>query len=384
MQRKLGKSLKPLLIVLLISLIGLSFLEVTISLLFPGAASWHLKIRFVTEKNNLHALRPDALFHHVGDNKYHLDFPPASDSRLPRIMIVGDSFAMAEGVVKGERFGSLLQTNLGNQVSVDVLAASSYSPVVYRNIIRTALTTNSYRAVIVFVDQTDPADDLIYQDDLLSEDSWLFNLDQMTNRAMVLDNAYGRLLEQFSGWVNPRYSAIYNVLKPISVTDAFSPGDRHYHYVTLAAARTRLVQTFAQEPAAAESRQMEALLTTHLDQILSMCREHKIPLFLAANPWEAMCSSDPNKGVRFRGPFPIQNRLEHLLNDRYAGTNNIYIVPLTQAFRAEKNPSNLFLNFVTEIHWNKEGHIIVERALRKELLAKLPDLSNVPFRASPQ
>lgn len=57
------------------------------------------------------------------------------------------------------------------------------------------------------------------------------------------------------------------------------------------------------------------------------------------------------------------------------------MIPLTQAFREEKDPSNLFLNIPTEIHWNKEGHIVVERALRQELLTKLPDLQNLLFNS---
>jgi len=355
-------------------ILGLLLIEATTRLLFPAAVLGQLQARLISERYALHLLRPDGMFHHVGDGKFHLNFPPPSNPTLPRIMVVGDSFAMGEGVDISQRFGNLLQTNLGSRVAVDVLATSSYSPVIYRNIVRTALATNSYSAVTVFVDPTDPADDIIYQDDLLNGNSWQFNLDKMTDRYRVLGNAYSALLQQLDGRLNPRRLAIYNVLKPLSIVNAFKPGDAHYHYICLAAARTSLVQTFFQEPAAAESRQMEALLTTHIDQIVAMCREHKVPPFLAANPWEAMCSPNPQKGVRFRGPFPIENRLERLLNDRYGGLNGVYVIPLTQAFRAEKDPSNLFINIVTEIHWNEEGHVVVERALRKELLAKLPDL----------
>jgi hypothetical protein len=349
-------------------IIGLLLVEVATRVLFPAALPWRLQARLERERHN--PTRPDSMFHHVGDGRFHLNFPPPSDSGLPRIMVVGDSFAMGAGVEKGERFGSLLQAHLGGRVAVDVLATSSYSPVIYRNIVRTALAANHYRAVTIFVDQTDPADDLIYQEELLDADSLQFNLNLMKERARAVDDAYGALLEQLGGWLNLRHFVVFNMLKPLSILSAFKPGDPHYRYVYLSAARTRLIQTFAQEPAVAESRQMEALLTMHLDQIVAMCREAQVPLFLAANPWEAQCSQEPKKGVRFLGPFPIENRLERLLNDRYGGLSGVYVVPLTQAFRAHQDPSSLFLKEATEIHWTAEGHGVAEHTLREILLAK--------------
>ncbi len=214
---KRGKPLKLLLTVSVTGIIGLLLAEAATRILFPATVPWQIKAQLEGERNALHVLRPDATFHHVGDGRFHLDFPPHSDSGAPWIMIVGDSFAMAEGVEKDRRFGNLLQTNLGSRVVVDVLATSSYSPVIYRNIVRSALATNSYRAVAVFIDQTDPADDLIYQNDLLDGDSWLFNLAKMQDRYRVLDDAYGALLQQLDGWMKPRQLAIYNVLNPLSI-----------------------------------------------------------------------------------------------------------------------------------------------------------------------
>jgi hypothetical protein len=84
-------------------------------------------------------------------------------------MIGGDSFAMDHGVGEEKRFGHLLSEHLGRSVEVDVLATSGYAPVIYRNVARKALSLASYRAVAVFVDQTDPADDLISNEDMVAD-----------------------------------------------------------------------------------------------------------------------------------------------------------------------------------------------------------------------
>jgi len=322
-EMKLGKQFNSWVTMSVAGIIGLLLVEAATRALSPAAVPWRLEARLEDERNTLRLLRPDPTFHHIGDGIFHLNFPQRSDPHLPRIMVVGDSFAMGQGVGTSQRFGNLLQTNLGSRVAVDVLATSSYSPVIYRNIVRTALATNSYCAVTVFVDQTDPADDLVYQDDLLNGDAWQFNLAKMTDQNHAIDDAYGALLGQFDSWMNLRHLAIYNVLNPLSIVSAFKPADVHYHYICLSASRTSLIQTFAQEPAVAESLQMEALMMPHIDQIVAMCQDHKVPLFLAANPWEAMCSPDPKNGVRFRGPFPIENRLERLLNDRYGSLSGV-------------------------------------------------------------
>jgi len=102
-------------------------------------------------------------------------------------MLVGDSFTMGFGVGKEKRFGTLLQQHLGEGTKVDVLATSSYSPVIYRNVARKALSLASYRVVGVFVDQTDPTDDLIYQEDLLDNDSKMFDVSRMTERTRSIE-----------------------------------------------------------------------------------------------------------------------------------------------------------------------------------------------------
>ena len=269
-----------------VGMVCLLIAEMTIRLLHPEATRVNSVSRLKGEKNWWS--RPDAEFHHVGDGIFHLNFPGPLNSSHTRLLIVGDSFAMGHGVGEEQRFGSLLQQYLGQSVKVDVLATSSYSPVIYRNVIRKALSLTPYRAVIVFVDQTDPVDDLIYQEDTVSDSSSsLFNLDRMLDRARVVEETFAHLFSQFSGWANVRRLAIVNFLNPISFVEAFKPGDEYYRYVYLSyVARTELIKTFNTEPDAKESHEMLALLSAHLDQIVTLCQAYRVPLFLAANPWE--------------------------------------------------------------------------------------------------
>jgi hypothetical protein len=359
-----------------LGMVGLLLLEVTMRILHPEAT--RAKIMSRLKKEMAPWSRPDAEFHHVGGGILHLQFPDPLEAFPARIMIVGDSFVAGHGVGEEKRFGTLLQQQLGKKIKVDVLATSSYSPVIYRSVVRKALSLSPYRAVIVFVDQTDPADDLLYQEDVIEDSSsQKFNLTRMTERTRIIYETYSSLFMQLSGWANLRRLAIVNLLKPLSLVGAFKPGDKYYRYVSLSP-RSGLIKEFNIEPDSKESQEMLSLLLNHLDQIVTLCREQQVPLFLAANPWEFQSARKPKvtiPAVQVPGPYPKDNRLETLLTMRYGNLAGVYVIPLTQSFRAHEDPANLFLdNPENEIHWNAKGHILVESVLRKFLLAKLPEL----------
>jgi hypothetical protein len=352
---------------------GLLLVELAVRFLFPDMAGANIVARLTNERPVW--ARPDAEFHYVGDGIYGLKFPGGRDASPNRIMIVGDSFAMGHGVGEAGRFGHLLQQHLGRDVTVDVLATSSHSPVIYRNVVRRALASASYHAVVVFVDQTDPADDLIYDEDLVERDSsWSFDLDRMTDREVAVNGAYADLLRRASE--PARGSAIVNLLWPMSLQDYFKPGDRHYRYVKMSLARSALIRTFNTDPGSDESRRMLSLITEHLDQIVSQCRERNVPLFLAANPWEFQSARRPRVTLQMSGPFPKDNRLEAILTERYGTMPGVHVIPLTRVFREQDDPSGLFLDFPGhEIHWNAKGHRVVEAVLREQLATALPELT---------
>ncbi|HYB73209.1 MAG TPA: hypothetical protein VED18_07555, partial [Candidatus Sulfotelmatobacter sp.] len=63
------------------------------------------------------------------------------------------------------------------------------------------------------------------------------------------------------------------------------------------------------------------------------------------------------------------------LVSRYGNLSGVYIIPLTQVFREQRDPSSLFLaKPKNEIHWNAKGESLVESTLRRLLLSKLPEL----------
>jgi len=347
--------------------------EVTVRILHPEMAGAFI----VSSLDHLRhpRTRPDAEFHHVVNA---LAFPSPGDAFAERIMIVGDSFAMGYGVREKERLGTLLQQHLGGGIKIDVLATISYSPVIYRNLVRKALSLAPYRAVAVFVDQTDPADDLIYQEDVIEDGSSpRFDLNRMKDRARYIDAALSPMARRFSGWANVRRLAGINLLlKPPSLMEPFKPGDAYYRYIYLSfVARTGLINQFNNEPEAKESQEMLTLLSKHLDEITTLCRAYRVPLFLAANPWEFQVSPHPKETSQFPGPYPRDNRLETVLASRYGNLTGVYIVPLTQIFREQGDPSGLFLaKPKNEIHWNAKGDSLVESTLRRLLLSKLPGL----------
>lgn len=343
--------------------------EVAVRLLQPQATRGAILARIERDRNTWH--RPDARFHHVGDGIFELQFA-ATDAGSPRrIMIVGDSFTMGHGVGREARFGTLLENNLGGGFEVDVLAASSYSPIIYRNIVRRAFASASYAAVAVFVDQTDPADEVIYEKDLLEGgEGDLFDVASMTDREAVFNEMYDRIVEEFSGWRGVlRRSAAFNLLDPPSLAESLPDESRHHRYLQLASSRSLLVHGFNEAPDEKVTKTMETLMRRHLDQVVRLCLERDVPLILAANPWEHQVSAAPSVIGDHAGPYPRDNRLEGLLESAYGGVPGVAVLPLTRAFREHTDPSSLFIEYPrNEIHWSVAGHVVVEENLREGLL----------------
>ena len=345
----------PLLAVVLGSAVGLTAAEIAVRYLRPETS--RAAILADIERHRSTWREPDTRFHHVGDGIFKLHFPQTSQGFENHVLIVGDSFAMGHGVGEEKRFGALLPETL-------VLATSSYSPIIYRNVVREALSRASFRAVAVFVDQTDPADDITYRNDLLgAPDSHRFDVALMRDRKRQAMETYDRLESEASRLF--RSSALYNLLDPPpSFADEFPQDSVHFGYVEVTLAGPRLRHAFNAQPDTVPAREMETLLFSHLDEIVSLCRDHEVLLLLAANPWEHQVA----------GRNPRDNRLEQLISERYRGIPGVEILELTGAFRDEDDPSSLFLGRPpTEIHWNEAGHAVVARVLGEALEKHRPE-----------
>jgi hypothetical protein len=355
------------------TILGFALAELAVRLLLPDLTRGSIILRLTNERPTWS--RPDAEFHHVGDGIHRLDFPAKSEAGVNRVMIVGDSFAMGERVGEEARFGHLLQQHLGKSAKVDVLAVTGYSPVIYRNVVRKAFSLATYRAVALFVDQTDPSDELIYQEDVIDNgNSISFDVDRIAERQKALDAAYLSLIERMKG-TPLRNLALFNLLRPPSLADYFRPEDKFYRYVRLSIERPDLIKEFTLNPDSERSQKMVALMARHLDQIVAQCQELKVPLFLFANPWEFETSTRPRITLGMFGPFPKENRLEDVLASRYGRSAGVQVVPLTAIFREQTNPSSLYAdNPGHEFHWNAQGHVLAELVLRRQLLSTVPEI----------
>jgi hypothetical protein len=370
-----AKSLRFLAVTVATVCVSLLVVELALHLLRPDTVRGNIILRLTHER--LTWPTPDAAFHHVGEGIHHLNFPDHPDGSLQRVMIVGDSFAAGHGVAEEESWARRLQRHLKPSVKLDVLATEGYSPVIYSNVVRRAFTSAAYRAVIVLLDQTDPADELVYAGDVIESGSThSFDVDRMRDRQKVVDRAYADFLARFSDPISWRSLTLVNLLAPRSLLDEIDPASKHYRYASLSLARPALIGEFNENPLSASSRQMASLLSKYLDEIVSQCRERDVPVFLAASVWEFQSSPRPRVTLRLPGPFPKENRLEQFLEDGYGHRPGAYVVPLTRAFKEHPDPSSLYISFPGhEFHWNAAGHALAETVLRKAMLDALPELA---------
>ena len=358
--RRLAYSLY--LFVLLI--IGITVAELVIRRLRPDSSWATITHRLERVQNRLRAHED---FHHIllGTD---LDkgFPIPSDPPDKHILVVGDSYVHGSGVKRGDRFATHLANSLGSDVKVSVLATPSYSPIIYRNLIARALEQSRFQAVVLCVDQTDPADDLIYVDETLAGDArHRFDAARITDRLQIVDSQRQQLVAELSSVV-PGYArrlTLVNVLFPINFTPNLPRDSPHFDYVQRSyVERTGLYARFADEPALPEVKRMEELMFDHLDQIVALCEEHDARLILTANAWEYQVSRTPVMRRQFRGPYPRDNRLAQLLAGRYESAAHVQCVSMTAPFRERTaNGAKLYLN--KNIHWNNDGHELVAEIL---------------------
>ena len=322
-------------------------------------------------------LLPDADFHHLlRGSDLDREFPAPGDPPTQRIMIVGDSYVHGSGVKRADRFAARLENSLGDDVAVSVLAMPSYSTIIYRNLVARAFAKARYRVVVLCVDQTDPADNLIYANDLVAEDAHhRFDVERMADRLQAVDASRRQLVAEITTGIqgDARRLTLINALFPIEFTPDLPSDSPHLEYVQQSyVERTGLYTRFADAPASPEVKRMEEMMFEHLDQIVALCRDHQAKLILTATPWEYQVSGDPVMRRQFRGPYPRTNRLERLLAERYGSSPDVQFVPMTSRFRERTAAgSELYLN--NNIHWNNDGHALVAEILRPHVVTHLID-----------
>lgn len=350
---------------------GILLAEIVVRVMVPDASRQSTIDRLTNER--VVWARPDPKFHHIGDGLHRLAFPKPEALTERRILVIGDSFAMGERVGEKNRFGTLLQRELGDSVQVDVLAVTGYSPVIYQNVLDAAFQQAKYRAVVIAVDQTDPVDDLIYAEDVLSSyPDTLFDVQRMADREKALHTAYSALLKKLSRSFSFRAFALYNLFQPPSIADDVDPNSEHYQYIQRSLRRPQLIGQFLLNPNSEPTKRMEELLIEHLDRIVSQCSLAHVPVVMFANPWEFQTATHPRITLGLPGPFPKDNRLESVLLRRYGAMAQVHVLELTGYLRSQPNPSQLYVdNPGHEFHWNSKGHAAVGAILSREFSGKI-------------
>jgi hypothetical protein len=190
----------------------------------------------------------------------------------------------------------------------------------------------------------------------------------MRDRNAAVNAACLSSLARLAGWEGAlRRSVLVNLFWPLSIRSSFPEGSKYGRYVERSLGLSSLLAAFEDNPGSDATVQMERLLDTHLDEIVSLCRERGVPLFLGANPWEYQASAQPRSALA-KGPYPRENRLEQIIGARYSNAPGVHILPMTAAFRKEPDPASCFMDRPEgEIHWNAAGHELVERIVRQTL-----------------
>lgn len=265
-------------------------------------------------------------------------------SSLRRILLMGDSFTEGVGVRFEESFAGLLSHNL-EKAGIEVLNAAviGYSPKLYylktRHLIENDLL--DFDEMFVFIDMSDIPNELVYEgfepkvNDTVSN-IWFRTSRFLRNKSYVFF-ALSRILQDQANptRLNPHGIPFTTDAENLPFDD---PGFRDPQYWN---------EEYKYASAGLE------IARSHMEELVRLCKEHDIRVTLVVYPWPK---------VIFRRELDhIQVRFWRDFCDR----NRIDFVDLFPVFINEMPAKTVYEKYFIQgdIHWNREGNVLVASAL---------------------
>ena len=292
------------------------------------------------------------------------------DAGVYRILMLGDSMTMGEGVADDQTFSVLLERSLtdalGRRVQVLNAGVDSYTPLLAYLALRTRLIDLKPDAVVLNFDMSD-----------LVQESYYRTLARFGPDGDVLavpNPEGGRTLgRSITRWVSRNLYALRLVF--LSLQDRLREGKATLNDAVVSRmSDSLLLHTLAQD---AEDRtdQWRAVFDS-MERIQELCGRHSALFVVTIYPWGHQVNDDewlpgrwnwmPEGARASDAPFRAVGE--------FCRRSDIPFVDATPAFRASAGGERLFFRW--DMHWTPAGHQVMGRVLQsyfEELLARVAD-----------
>jgi lysophospholipase L1-like esterase len=289
---------------------------------------------------------------------------PAAFKGDVTVAILGDSFVAGDGVEPSKRFTTLMQRDYdaapGPRVTIVSFGFTSYTTLLYDRLYQDVVLKLDPDVVIICLDQTDVADDYLYEQERSSdagdfEDTVLENYQSYPLRFFLLRHSQLFL----------RTSAIVQQLTGESVIPASVRAARRD------AIKLRLYFETCKDP---ESRGDLFPISEKYIRSIARRKPPRQKLYFVTYP-RAENLAGQRKTTLLLGALPDRHAstpyFEHWIrrSNLAAALPDVTFVHTTEAFRrAIASTDRQYYLHVNDVHWNADGHRLFADVLEREIL----------------
>lgn len=278
------------------------------------------------------------------------NIPLTSDKK--RILLIGDSFTESMGMTWEESFAGILDEQLPD---VEILNAGvvSYSPKLYHLKVKYLIEQIGLKfdELYVLIDNSDPLNEITYEDFEPYEKNSLKKLEYIVNRCLF---KHSYLYYSISGKIisnrKSRITESWNPVSGQSVLDEFSKED-----VTFIAAT--LNWSFTPDIFEKWGKKGLQLAGENMQKLSDLCKQNNIRITVVIYPWPQMVA---NKEI---------NNVQVGFWDDFCQKNNLRFLNLYPMFISGKDANEMIRKYfiMGDVHWSKDGNQFVADILKNQM-----------------
>jgi len=276
-----------------------------------------------------------------------------------RIIIIGDSFTEGIGFEYEDTFVGLLDKHILNQ-NIEILNAgvASQSPIIFFKKIKHLIDLQkvNFNELIVFLDISDIPDEYYYNINFDSSDKKNYDLRDHLQEFFIQNSSLYLFFDLIFTKINFKKENLilkYKSSKEFNLS--FFKTSKNDIYLYKALNVERGIWSHDNNAWNLHGEKGRELADLYLNNLLELCKKHKIKFTLAIYPWPIHIYYDHD-------PSFHRNYWINWAKDR-----NIKLIDFFKYFLND-NPEKIIKNFFIsgDIHWNKKGHHYVYEIMMKE------------------
>ncbi|HET7290707.1 MAG TPA: SGNH/GDSL hydrolase family protein [Thermodesulfobacteriota bacterium] len=284
-----------------------------------------------------------------------------------RIVMLGDSFTMGEGVPDGSTFPLLVEEYLnaagGRKYEVVNLGVEGYAPVLEYSLLKRMIGDLKPDMVVLNFDMSDMLNEYAYRKDaVLDESGDVVSVDGFPEYERTRENTKDRALR----WIRNHLfitGILYETLNMRTLNrQAADPANINVNTGVERGSRMLLLHTL-EAPQLKETAEMYSMIEDSILRAKKLCDLHGCTFILSVYPWGHQVSDTewvPGRNLYMTSGERISDRTVDELGT-FAGRNGIDFFNAFPSFRRYSGGERLY--FMHDMHWTPAGQKLMAETL---------------------